>query len=174
MSSKNTQYSVSLPTKLNRKKTSKDEVRYEITKFLNSNNLDIRHKKHRHFHDYLGRKDFLAEIYLILCCGFYDSKQSIDCIKKIVQYFDREKDTITFKELFEMDPDWIPFFSENAHPDGTLKDGEHRKGVCKTRCTDIIKIKNLLITNKTLDNAIALYDFINLRNFLGPQNPNPI
>lgn len=165
-----TRYNLRLPTKLLSKKTTKDTVRHQITNFLTTNNLDIRHKKHRHFHDYLSRKDFLAEIYLILCCGFYDTKESINCIKKIVDYFDHEWDTITFKELFELDPDWIPYFEENAHPDGTPKSTEHRKGVCKTRSTDIMKIKNLLIDKekRTIHTAILLYDFINLRNFLGP------
>ena len=167
---KSNAYNIYLPTKLRKKKGNKDDVRYQITNFMTTNNLGIRHKKHRHFHDYLGREDFLAEIYLILCCGFYDTKQSIACIKKIVEYFDRERDTITFKELFQIEPDWIPYFAENAHPDGTLKPTEHRKGVCKTRCTDIMKIKNLLISNKSLDTAIALYDFINLKTFLGPSD----
>ena len=127
MSTSNTpsqKYDLNLPTKLLPKKTSKDKVRYQITNYLTTNNLDIRHKKHRHFHDYLSRKDFLAEIYIILCCGFYDTKQSIDCIKKIVDHFDREWDTITFKELFELDPDWIPYFAENANSDGTPKSTE--------------------------------------------------
>lgn len=162
-------YNLYLPTKLIKNKQSKDEVRYEITKFLTSNKLDIRHKKHLHFADYLSRKDFLAEIYLILCCGFYDTKESLSCMKKIITYFEREWNTITFKELFELDPDWIPFFTENAHPDGTPRSSEFRKGVCKTRCTDIMKIKRLLIDSEKKDllSAITLYDFINLRNFLG-------
>ena len=169
-------YNLHLPTKLTKKAESKDAVRYEITKFLTLNNLDIRHKKHLHFADYLGRKDFLAEIYLILCCGFYDTKESLSCMKKIVTYFEREWNTITFKELFELDPEWIPFFTENAHSDGTPRSSEFRKGVCKTRCTDIMKIKNLLTDpeKRNLLSAIILYDFINLRNFLGKNHSDMI
>ncbi len=165
-------YKIHLPTKLLSKRSSKDKVRYQLTKYLQMNNLDIHAKNHRHFYDYLGRKDFLAEVYLILCCGYYDKKQSIECLKKIIDYFDKEQGTITFKELFELDPDWIPYFSENANPDGTTKETEYRKGVCKTRCTDIMKIKNLIVSKKSLDTAIVLYDFINLRTFLGPNHAN--
>lgn len=163
-------YDIKLPEKLLSKKKTKDSVRHEITKFLETKQLDIRHKKYNKFNNYLGNKDFLAEIYLILCCGFYDTKQSLDCIKKIVDYFDKESNIITFKELFQLDKDWIPYFSENAYPDGTVKENEYRKGVSKTRCLDIMKIKHLLIDNKNLDTAIVLYDFINIRTFLGNTN----
>ena len=172
MSQETDAYNITLPTKPIKRSTQSDKVRHQITKFLSSKEFDITNKKHRLFYSYLNQKNFLSQVYLTLCCGLYDSKQSLDCIKKIVEYFDREWDTITFKELFALDKDWIPYFSENAYPDGTAKENEFRKGVCKTRCKDIMIIKRLLITNKDLDTAITLYDNINLKNFLGASGFN--
>ena len=153
---------IRLPTKLLKNKKCKDKVRLKINKYLKNNNINIYHKD---FFTYINNRDFLNELYIILCCGFYDTNETIKCLKKIINYFNKYKSIITFRELFQQDIEWIPYFSENAYPDGTLKTGELREGVSRIRCDDILKIKKLLIDNKSIDNSIKIYDNINIKIF---------
>jgi hypothetical protein len=135
--------------KLSRSKLStKHQKHYEKNKMhvlnlLKNAGIDNMSAGHRQFSDYLmNNNDIVLQQYLIMCAGYFNPKEAQDRLSAMIREMNFCKEGYTYREVFQMDQDWIPFFYENAYPSGQRRHlDDKRMGVDKSKVDRIMKVK---------------------------------
>ena len=69
----------------------------------------------------------------------------------------KDKNVYYYEQLFRLDNEWVEFYKENADSTGRNIGRENRCGLDKKYVDDILLIKNKVLVNNDLENAIRLY-----------------
>ena len=97
------------------------------------------------------------DVFLMVISGICSIKKSKKIIDNIIDRYIKDKNVYYYEELFRLDPEWIEFYKENADKTGRNIGRENRHGLDKKYVDDIILIKNKVLTNNDLENAIRLH-----------------
>lgn len=112
-------------------------------------------KNHLPFYNFLKYKPKIFKQYFIALCHINTDINKIELLITIFDMFTKERNIITFKELYKLDFAWYKYYYQSANPKGKLINGEKRFGVNRNVVNDIMKIKRLI--NTDLDHSINIY-----------------
>lgn len=145
-----------------------DKRRIKIYNFLINNDITINKKFYLKFYNYLLQEDqnqILCK-YLSILLGNYDDDISIKLLTEIIELFQKRRRIYTFKELFNINPEWYKYYYQNADINGNLLGNESRKGVQKKYVNDIEILKKKIYfcikNNIPLEEYIIIYQ--NIKN----------
>lgn len=124
-----------------------DRNRRKIQKLIKSLGIDNFSEDHRLFGGFLldPRNCIHLQIYFIICSGYMKVKDAKERLLEMISEMRfRVAGGYTYRDIFNMDPEWQEFFSENAfpHPSGQRRDRtDMRMGVDKKHVDEIMAIK---------------------------------
>ena len=136
-----------------------DKRRIYVKKYLEKKGFTYHKKNYLKLINYLSlimNRDKLDD-FLMVISGMCSKKISIRYIDDIIDRYTKDKNVYYYEELFRLDPEWIEFYKENADATGRNIGRENRNGLDKKYVDDILLIKNKVLANKDLDNAIRLH-----------------
>lgn len=124
---------------LNRKKV------HQLLKKEGIDNLSL--EGHQALSEYLldPCNNISLQQYFIICSGTMPLKVTEQKLAEIVKEMRFRRDGYTYRDLFNMDQDWEPFFAENAYPypSGQRRNiDDARLGVDKNKVDTIMKLKS--------------------------------
>jgi len=143
-----------------KKKMSIDNYRHNLQNILKNYELKS-NPKDKKFYLFLHKDDFNQfEHWFDICSAKENFEENILKLKKIIDVFNKSKNLISFKRLFEIDRIWYEFFCQNADINGNIHPNESRYGVDKNYIYDILIIKKLTLNDEikeSIDMSIMFY-----------------
>jgi hypothetical protein len=148
------------------KKSNKDVLRVQLFKYLQIHNLTITKRDYFNFYNFINNEenDEMLSIYLNVLIGMYSKRDSLKILDDLIIEYDKLNKLYTFKQLYQIDPNWHEYYKENTDVNGIKKKKERRKGVKKDYVNDVMKIKRLIEYNTKsileLEKAMLILEFI--------------
>ena len=136
-----------------------DKRRIYVKKYLGKKGFTYHKKNYLKLINYLSlimNRDKLDE-FLMIISGIYSKKKSRKFIDNIIDNYVKDKNVYYYEQLIRLDSEWIEFYKENADSTGRNIGRENRCGLDKKYVDDILLIKNKVLVNNDLENAIRLY-----------------
>lgn len=123
-----------------------DTNRLRIQKLLKEFGIDNLSNKHVRFKEFIlhPNNTIYLQLYLIICSGYMDYKEAVIRLRDLIAEMDFKKDGYTYRDIFNMDQEWVDYFKENAYPypSGQRRsESDARRGVDKAYVDFIMSVK---------------------------------
>ena len=123
-----------------------NEYRFNISNILMKHNLRYTNDE-KDFTIFLLDDDFNQfSTWFEVCSSESESEFEINYkkLEKIIDIFNKSKNMISFKKLFQIDKLWYQYFNTSADMNGNIIQTDGRYGVNKKYVLDILKIQKLV------------------------------
>ena len=131
----------------------RDVTLIDIYERMKQHNIGVGQEFHKEFFSFLESHPRMYQRFITMSIS--PQSASIKDVDKIVDEFNKIRSLYTFKQLYDIDPEWHLFFKENTDSSGNVRVGERRLGVDKVYVDDIMVIKTL--SRCELISAIKVY-----------------